>query len=177
VHGYSAAQTGAAFLPFVLIMGTLSRLSGELVDRYGARSLLTIGPIIAGAGLLLLAAPGSDGPYWRTFLPPMVILGFGMAISVAPLTTAVMDSVDQRHAGTASGINNAVARIAGLLAVAILPSVVLGPEHHTLSSASGSWFLHSFRVAIATCSGLAVASALCARLTMPAFGPKAERAA
>jgi EmrB/QacA subfamily drug resistance transporter len=168
IHGYSAAQTGASFLPFALTMGTLSRFSGGLVDRYGARTPLTVGPILVAAGLMLLAVPGMGGSYWRTFFLPMVVFGLGMAISVAPLTTAVMGAVDERHAGTASGINNAVARIAGMLAVAMLPSLVLGPEHRTLDRATGPWFLHSFRIAIAICAGLALASAVCARLTIAA---------
>ncbi len=170
IHGYSVAQTGASLLPLALTIGTLSRFSGGLVDRYGPRAPLTIGPILAAAGYALLAAPGMSGSYWRTFFLPMLVLGLGMAVSVAPLTTAVMGAVDARHAGTASGINNAVARIAGMLAVALLPSVVLGPEHRSLERAVGPWFLHSFRVAIGICAGLALASAPCARLTIGGWG-------
>lgn len=126
VQGYSAAEAGASFLPFSVPMALLSRWAGGLTEKVGARTLLTAGPVIVAAGVGLLAVPGIDGSYWLHFFLPFLLLGLGMSLSVAPLTTTVMGSVEENHVGTASGINNAVARVAGLLAIAVLGVIVLG---------------------------------------------------
>jgi EmrB/QacA subfamily drug resistance transporter len=125
VHGYAAVLAGAAFLPFTMIMGLLSRWSGGLLDRLGARLPLVVGPTIAALGFGLLALAVGRGAYWG-FLGSMTVLGLGMAITVAPLTTTVINAVPAHQTGVASGINNAVASLAGLLAVAIFGAVALG---------------------------------------------------
>ena len=126
VYGYSATAAGAASLPVILLMFVLSRWSGGLVARYGGRTPLIAGPLVAAGGFAVFAMTLASGEgYWRTFFPATVVLGFGMAVTVAPLTTVVMSSVDKDHSGAASGINNAVARLAGVLAIAVFGIVMV----------------------------------------------------
>jgi len=120
IRGYSATAAGAAMLPLVVLMFALSRWSGGLVTRYGPKLPLIIGPLIAAAGFVLFAVLLSGNSYWTSFFPAALVLGFGMSVTVAPLTTTVMNSVDQDHVGTASGVNNSVARVSGVLATAVL---------------------------------------------------------
>jgi EmrB/QacA subfamily drug resistance transporter len=134
VQEYSATEAGAALLPAILILFALSRQTGALFGRYGARLPLTIGPSIVALAFLLFALPGIEGSYWTTFFPAAVMLGIGMAITVPPLTTAVMSAVPRHQVGTASGINNAVARTAGLIAIAVFGVIVTTVFNRELSS-------------------------------------------
>jgi MFS family permease len=125
VQKYSATAAGAAVLPLILLMFLLSRWSGGLVARYGARGPLIVGPLIVALGFGLFAAPSVGATYWKAFFPAVIVLGFGMAVTVAPLTTSVMNSVTEDRVGVASGINNAVARLAGVLAIAFFGIVMV----------------------------------------------------
>jgi EmrB/QacA subfamily drug resistance transporter len=125
VHLYSATAAGAASLPVILLLFFLSRWSGGLVGHYGGKIPLIVGPMLVAAGFVLFAVFSHGGSYWKTFFPASLVLGLGLAMAVAPLTTVVMVSVDKDHTGTASGINNAVARLAGVIAIAILGIVMV----------------------------------------------------
>jgi EmrB/QacA subfamily drug resistance transporter len=139
VQHYSATAAGAAFLPFVLIIFLLSRWAGGLVESYGSKIPLVIGPLIAALGFALFMLPGVNAGYWQTFFPAVVVLGIGMAISVAPLTTTVMSSVTSNRVGIASGVNNAVARGAGLLAIAVLGIIMLHTFNHAMDRQLANW--------------------------------------
>jgi EmrB/QacA subfamily drug resistance transporter len=169
VQGYTAAEAGAAFLPFTLIVFALSPWAGGLVARYGARAPLIVGPIVAAAGFALFAVPGVGGSYWTTYFPAVVVLSLGMAIVIAPLTTAVMGAVSAKRSGVASGVNNAVARTAGLLAIAILNLVVV--------SVFASLFLRNLQTAHLPADAYHALAAQSARLAGARVPPGLDAAA
>lgn len=171
--GYSATAAGATLLPFSIILGLLSSAAGQAMERFGARRMLIGGPALAAAGLALMALPGVGWSYWTGFFPAMVVLGLGMTIAVAPLTTTVMNAVPTAHAGVASGVNNAVARIAALLAVAVLGVVFSASLGGPTEGAPPAMLIHAFRWVVLAAVLCALASAMCAAVFLqstPAAG-------
>jgi EmrB/QacA subfamily drug resistance transporter len=139
VRGYSAAAAGASFLPFTVLMGGFSRWAGGLVSKFGSKMPLVVGPSIVALGFVLLAFAPKQGPFWTTLFPGIVVMGAGMTVTVAPLTATVMGSIPKEKSGVGSGINNAVSRIAGLLATATLGLVMVNVyTTHLPSSQSAS---------------------------------------
>ena len=161
--GYSAMAAGAAFLPFSILMGLGSRWSGGLVKRIGARLPLVLGPAVTGGGFVLLAVSGHITNYWTGFFPGLVIVGIGMTLSVAPLTTTVFDSVPAAESGVASGINNASARVGSLLAVAALGLSFGGSVAPSLNA---TMLLDAYRLIMLAAAALAALSALVAAGTI-----------
>ena len=165
VQKYSTTAAGAAALPLILLLFFLSRWSGGLVARFGAKLPLIVGPLIAAAGFLLFAVPSVGGSYWTSFFPPFLVLGLGMAVSIAPLTTVVMSSVDQARAGTASGINNAVSRVASVLAVAVFGIVMVGAfgdrlQHSLAGLNLAPVVVHEIQSSVVRLAGLEVPAGL-----------------
>jgi EmrB/QacA subfamily drug resistance transporter len=146
IQRYSATKTGAASLPMIFLIFFLSRWSGGLITRYGSKAPLIVGPLLVAAGFALFAIPSVSASYWGGLFPGFLVLGFGMAISVAPLTTVVMSSVEQDRAGAASGINNAVARVAAVLAVAVLGVVMVASFARSLRASITTLHLESSAV-------------------------------
>ena len=165
LHGYTATQAGAAMTPSVIVLFVLSRWAGGLAERVGPRWLLIGGPAIAAVGFALFLVPGDATGYWRGFFPAFVVLGLGMALTVAPLTTTVMTAVERDHSGIASGINNAVSETAGLIAIAAFGLVVNHGDASRLD-------LAGFRSAMGMGSALAILAAISAALVLR---PRARR--
>ncbi|MFE2533317.1 MFS transporter [Streptomyces sp. NPDC059371] len=163
VAGYSALQAGTALLPTTVLMLLFSARSGELSQRIGPRIPLTVGPLLCATGMLLMLRVGKDASYGADVLPALLVLGLGMVTLVAPLTATVLASVDTGRAGLASGINNAAARAAGLVAVAALPLLTgMGPEAYRSADA----FDAAFRRAMPLCAGVLVVGAVLAFTTV-----------
>ena len=185
VHGWSATAAGSAMLPFAAVMGLFSGAAGRLADRFGARLSLSLGPALAGVGLVLLALMPPDAGYVSGPLVGMTVMAVGMTLAVGPLTAAVMGAVPEGHTGVASGVNNAVARIAGLLAIALLGlllsavfvSALDGPDGRTVlgqvmegsrtDAVAISAFHKAFRAVMLACAGCALLAALIGLATAP----------
>jgi len=174
-HGYSPTRAGAALLPFVLLISLLSRWTGKIGERVGPRLPLTAGPLASAFGFGLFLRVGPEATYPGVYLPALVLLGLGMAITVAPLTTTVMSAEDERYAGLVSGINNAVARAAGLLAIAAFGIVASGGGGGSGAVAGTAASDASLHAVMAGCAGLAALSAATAAVIFPT-GVRGSRA-
>ncbi|HET6482027.1 MAG TPA: MFS transporter, partial [Actinoplanes sp.] len=164
VAGYSPLRSGIALLPTTALMLLLSARSGELAQRIGPRIPMTVGPLICAVALVLMSRIGADAPYWSSVLPAVVVFGLGLSLLVAPLTATALGALDDRYAGVASGVNNAVARAAGLLAVAVLP-LVAGLGSGNLTDPAQ---LHPvYRNTMLICAGLMVGGSVLAWLLVP----------
>jgi EmrB/QacA subfamily drug resistance transporter len=161
VLGYSALQAGSATLPITILMLLLSPRAGRLAQRIGPRLPMTLGPLVVAMGLFLLARIGPSSTYLAGILPGLVVFGLGLSLTVAPLTAAVMGAVEENHVGVGSGVNNAVARIAGLLSVAVLPALA-GLE----TSSTGAEFTDGVGKALYISAALAIVGAVISWVTI-----------
>lgn len=160
VQGYDATRAGAALLPLSIGLTVLSPLAGRLTARLGARTMLTAGPMLAGAGFAVLALTAGQSSYWVGVFPGLTLVAIGMGVAVAPLTDAVLGAVSRDYEGAASGVNNAVARIAGLLAIALVGFVLTGGEGGPAAIAGG------YRLAMIAAAGGAVAAGVIGAITI-----------
>jgi hypothetical protein len=163
--GYSALEAGAALVPFTVLMLLLSPSAGQLGQKVGARLPMTVGPIIAAAGILLLSGVAPGDTYVGGVLPGIIVFGVGMALTVAPLTAAVLASVGDEMTGVASGVNNAVARLAGLLAVAALPALAGISTGESMANGLNDGFATALRISAAVTAAGGVIAALVVRET------------
>jgi hypothetical protein len=163
VDRYSALSSGLALIPITAIMLVFSAKSGQLAGRIGPRLQMAVGPVVIGAGLLLLTRAADPGGYVVAVLPAVLVFGVGLAITVAPLTSTAMAAVSADHAGVASAVNNAVARSAGLFAVAILPFLA---GIHGAASLLPSHFGSGFRTAVMIAAGSCAIGGLFAAMTI-----------
>jgi EmrB/QacA subfamily drug resistance transporter len=165
VRHFTPLAAGIALLPITVLMLLLSARAGGLAQRIGPRLPMTLGPLICAGALVLFARIGANASYVRDVLPAAVILGLGLSLTVAPLTATALGSVAERHAGVASGVNNAVARAAGLLAVAVLP---LAAGLGTGSLTNPADLASVYRTAMLICAGLLIVGAGIALVAIPA---------
>ena len=160
--GYSGAEAGAALLPFAVVLALASPLMGGVAGRLGARAPLSIGPLVVAGGFLLFLRIGPHADYWTTVFPAILVIAIGMAGAVAPLTAAVLGSVDSRHTGSASGLNSAIARTGGMVATAVLGGVL---------GAAGPALIGGFHAAAIVCAFASVAASASAFFLIAAGAP------
>jgi hypothetical protein len=171
VSGFSPVAAGSALLPVTAVMLLLSARMGRLASRIGPRGPMTVGPIVAGGGLALLVRVGADASYVADVLPAMLVFGFGLSVTVAPLTATVLAAAPGRLIGIASAVNNDVARIAGLLAVAVLPGLAgISPEAYAHPAQLSTGFHHAVLISAGLC---ALGGVLSAVLLEPQAGSRA----
>jgi predicted MFS family arabinose efflux permease len=178
VAGYSALQSGFATLPVTLVMFALSRRFGALADRYGPRLFMAAGPLVAASGLLLLLRTGTDTSYVSDLLPALLVFSVGLALTVAPLTATVLADADETDAGIASAVNNAVARVAGLIGVSLV-GVVVATQLPGDTFAVNAGSVRAFHIAILICAALVAAGGVAGAIGIvnPSRIVKAERCA
>jgi EmrB/QacA subfamily drug resistance transporter len=178
VSGYSAVRSGLATLPVTLVVFALSRRFGTLADRYGPRLFMGAGPLVAAAGLLLLLRTGTETSYFGDLVPSLVAFSLGLAMTVAPLTATVLADADQTDAGIASAVNNAVARVAGLVGISVV-GVVIARHLPTDTFAPDSGSVGAFHEAVVICAALVAAGGVAGAIgiTNPRRAVEAKRCA
>jgi EmrB/QacA subfamily drug resistance transporter len=166
-HGYPPSAAGAALLPLSVGLAVLSPIAGRIASRIGARPMLIVGPLLVAAGFALMAALSRSGSYWTSVFPGLAVLAVGAGVAVAPLTDAVLGAVADEYEGAAAGVSNAVARVAGLLAVALVGFVIGGSDPKAIEA--------GYRMAMVVAAVASASAALIAAFTVRAR-PKAKRA-